>query len=50
MCLNEYPVSTHGDTCFSYSLYQLRHSTGYSTGLVGLLQGMGDIQNNRITE
>ena len=50
MCFDEYSVGTYGDTCFGDSLYQLRHSSCYPTGLVGLLQGVSDIQNHRIAK
>ena len=50
MCLDEQAVCTYGYTGFGYRFNQLRHAACDTAGLVGLLQGMGNVQYNGKTE
>ena len=50
MCFNKQSVYTNRNTGFGNGFNKLRHTTCHSTCLIGLLQRMCNIQNDRITE
>ena len=46
MCFNKYSVSAYGYTSFGDGLNHFRSAARYSAALVGLLQGVRDIEHN----
>ena len=50
MCLHEQPVGSCGDACAGYGLDELGHASGDSGCLVGLLQGVCDVEYYGVSE
>ena len=50
VCLHEQSVGSGGDACAGYGLDELRHTSGDSGCLVGLLQGVCDVEYYGVSE